>query len=54
MDNDPKGTGPFLLAGIEVQKLLSTPARAAAARHAAGIDYERRARANQGAGVSRA
>ena len=25
VDNDPKGTGPFILAGIEVQKLLGTP-----------------------------
>ncbi len=24
VDNDPKGTGPFILAGIEVEKLLST------------------------------
>src|SRR6478735_1895917 len=27
VDNDPKGTGPFVLAGIEVQKLLSSNAR---------------------------
>jgi len=27
VDNDPKGTGPFILAGIEVQKLLASSAR---------------------------
>ncbi len=27
VDNDPKGTGPFILAGIEVQKLLTTTSR---------------------------
>ena len=25
VDNDPKGTGPFILAGIEVEKMLATP-----------------------------
>jgi unsaturated rhamnogalacturonyl hydrolase len=32
VDNDPKGTGPFILAGIEVQKLLSGSARTEDAR----------------------
>jgi len=27
VDNDPKGTGPFIMAGIEVEKLLSSTAR---------------------------
>jgi unsaturated rhamnogalacturonyl hydrolase len=27
VDNDPKGTGPFVLAGIEVQKMLGSTAR---------------------------
>jgi unsaturated rhamnogalacturonyl hydrolase len=27
VDNDPKGTGPFILAGIEVEKMLSTTSR---------------------------
>jgi len=27
VDNDPKGTGPFILAGIELQQLLETQAR---------------------------
>jgi unsaturated rhamnogalacturonyl hydrolase len=26
VDNDPKGTGPFILAGLEVEKLLAAPA----------------------------
>ncbi len=30
VDNDAKGTGPFILAGIEVEKLLGSPASAAA------------------------
>ncbi len=32
VDNDPKGTGPFLLAGIEVEKLLATAGRPLAIR----------------------
>ena len=32
VDNDPKGTGPFILAGLEVEKLLSAPAAPAVIR----------------------
>jgi len=41
VDNDPKGTGPFVLAGLEVQKLLSTPAHAVPLRVTGWADYER-------------
>ena len=40
VDNDPKGTGPFLLAGLEVQKLLSSNARAVPLRVTGWADYE--------------
>ena len=40
VDNDPKGTGPFLLAGIEVQKLLAAAAAPAAPLRVTGwADY---------------
>jgi len=32
VDNDPKGTGPFILAGMEVEKMLSNASPAAAIR----------------------
>ena len=32
VDNDPKGTGPFILAGIEVEKMLSTQSQPIAIR----------------------
>jgi unsaturated rhamnogalacturonyl hydrolase len=32
VDNDPKGTGPFILAGLEVQRMLSTKAAPLAVR----------------------
>ena len=40
VDNDPKGTGPFVLAGIEVQKLLSSTARVVPQRITGWADYE--------------
>ncbi len=39
--NDPKGTGPFIGAGIQVQQLLSTPAHATPLRVTGWADYER-------------
>jgi len=42
VDNDPKGTGPFILAGIEVEKMVSTKSAATASFQARGWDdYER-------------
>jgi len=43
VDNDPKGTGPFILAGIEVEKMLATKSSAATASFQARgwDDYER-------------
>lgn len=41
IDNDPKGTGPFIGAGIQVQELLSTPAHATVLRVTGWADYER-------------
>lgn len=40
VDNDPKGTGPFILAGVEVQKLLSTTGREVPLRVSGWGDYE--------------
>lgn len=40
VDNDPKGTGPFVLAGIEVQKLLASSARAVPPRITGWGDLE--------------
>ncbi len=40
VDNDPKGTGPFVLAGLEVQKLLGSSARAVPLRVTGWADYE--------------
>ena len=40
VDNDPKGTGPFVLAGIEVQKLLASSGRAVPLRVTSWADYE--------------
>lgn len=42
VDNDPKGTGPFILAGIEVGKMVATKSAASASFQARGWDdYER-------------
>ncbi len=41
IDNDPKGTGPFIGAGMQVQQLLSTPAHATPLRVTGWSDYER-------------
>lgn len=43
VDNDPKGTGPFILAGIEVEKMLATKSSAASASFQARGwgDYDR-------------
>lgn len=42
VDNDPKGTGPFILAGIEIEKMLATKSAANASFQARGWDdYER-------------
>ncbi len=41
IDNDPKGTGPFIGAGIQVQQLLTTPANATPLRVTGWADYER-------------
>lgn len=40
VDNDPKGTGPFILAGIEVQKLLAASAREVPPRITGWADYD--------------
>ncbi len=40
VDNDPKGTGPFVMAGIEVQKLLGSAARAVPLRVTGWTDCE--------------
>jgi len=40
VDNDPKGTGPFVMAGIEVQKMLSTTGREVPLRVTGWADYE--------------
>ncbi|MCF3649214.1 glycoside hydrolase family 88 protein [Synoicihabitans lomoniglobus] len=39
--NDPKGTGPFIGAGIQVQQLLTTPVHATPLRVTGWTDYER-------------
>ena len=41
INNDPKGTGPFIGAGIQVQQLLTTPAHATPFRVTGWDDYER-------------
>ena len=41
IDNDPKGTGPFIGAGIQVQQLLTTPVNATPFRVSGWADYDR-------------
>ncbi len=41
IDNDPKGTGPFIGAGIQVQQLLTTPVHATPFRVNGWADYDR-------------
>jgi unsaturated rhamnogalacturonyl hydrolase len=40
VDNDPKGTGPFVMAGIEVQKMLSATGREVPLRVTGWADYD--------------